>query len=289
MKRAADHLCVSPAAISQQIKGLEDQFGKRLFERDAKGIQLTSSGRSLLDELSDTFNVIEKAWSGAALKQPRQTRLVISTTSTIASSWLIPALGEFNERCPTIEISIQICSGLSDLKHGHVDISIQREMAANPDNHAARLWSSYLIPVCSPDLLAKRSNIESPQDCLTYPLLQSTECNHWKVWMNAFGMGHRKIIQGSSYGDESLLISAACAGQGIALVSNIFAYEALRTKRLVQVMNSTGELKFDYFVYCAKERREEWAIVEFMKWAVQQAGKTAVSHLQEMDGAHRVA
>lgn len=80
MKRAADHPCVSPAAISQQIKGPEDQIGRHLFERDAKGIPLTPSGRSLFDELSNTFEVIEKAWSGAARKQTRQTRLVISTT-----------------------------------------------------------------------------------------------------------------------------------------------------------------------------------------------------------------
>jgi len=289
MKRAADHLCVSPAAVSQQIKGLEDQIGRRLFERDAKGIQLTASGRTLFDELSDTFDVIEKAWSSAALKPPRQTRLVISTTSTIASSWLIPALGDFKERCPNIEISIQICNGLSDLKHGHVDIAIQREMASSPDNHATRLWSSYLIPVCSPKLLAKQRSIETPQDCLTFPLLHDTERNYWKVWMNAFGMGNRKIIQGSSYGDESLLISAACAGQGIALVNNVFACEALKSKRLVQVLNATSELKFDYFVYCAKERREEWAIDAFMKWAVQQAGKSAHGHVQDMDKGTKVA
>jgi len=85
------------------------------------------------------------------------------------------------------------------------------------------------------------------------------------------------------------LISAACAGQGIALVSNVFASEALRSKRLVQVTNSTCELKFDYFVYCAKERREEWAIVEFMKWAVQQASKTAKGHHRELASAHKVA
>lgn len=289
MKRAADHLCVSPAAISQQIKGLEDQIGKRLFERDAKGIQLTASGRGLFEELTDTFDVIEKAWSSAALKQPRKTRLAISTTSTIASSWLIPALGDFKARCPTIDISIQICNGLSDLKHGHVDIAIQREMAASAENHATRLWSSYLIPVCSPELLAKQRTIESPQDCLTYPLLQDTERNYWKVWMNAFGVSNRKMIAGSSYGDESLLISAACAGQGIALVNNVFASEALRSRRLVQVTNATSELKFDYFVYCAKERREEWAIVEFMKWAEQQAGKTAKRSRPDAEGLIKVA
>jgi LysR family glycine cleavage system transcriptional activator len=289
MKRAADHLCVSPAAVSQQIKGLEDQIGGRLFERDAKGIQLTASGRTLFDELSDTFDVIEKAWSGASLKAPRQTRLVISTTSTIASSWLIPALGDFKERCPNIEISIQICNGLSDLKHGHVDIALQREMASSPDNHAARLWSSYLIPVCSPKLLAKQRSIESPQDCLTFPLLHDSERHYWKVWMNAFGMGNHKVIQGSSYGDESMLISAACAGQGIALVSNVFAREALKSKRLVQVLDATSELKFDYFVYCAKERREEWAIDAFMKWAVQQAGKSAQGNGHEADLAFKVA
>ncbi|WP_268798756.1 LysR substrate-binding domain-containing protein [Pseudomonas huanghezhanensis] len=280
MKRAADHLCVSPAAVSQQIKGLEDQIGRRLFERDAKGIQLTANGRTLFEELSDTFDVIEKAWSGASLKPLRQTRLAISTTSTIASAWLIPALGDFKERYPNIEISIQICNGLSDLKHGHVDISIQREMTSSPDNHATRLWSSYLIPVCSPKLLAKQRSIETPQDCLTFPLLQDTERNYWKVWMNAFGMGKRKIIQGSSYGDESLLISAACAGQGIALVNNVFACEALKSKRLVQVLDATSDLKFDYFVYCPKERREEWAIDAFMKWAVQQAGKSAHGHVR---------
>ena len=98
-------------------------------------------------------------------------------------------------------------------------------------------------------------------------------------------MGNRKMIQGSSYGDESLLISAACAGQGIALVNSVFASEALQSKRLVQVTHATSELKFDYFVYCAKERREEWAIVEFMKWAVQQAGKCARGTAVEVDAA----
>lgn len=289
MKRAADHLCVTPAAVSQQIKHLEEQIGKRLFERDAKGIQLTASASDLFKELSDTFDVIEKAWSGASYKQSRQTRLVIGTTSTIASSWLIPALENFKQRCPRIEISIQICNGVADLKHGHVDISIQRELTASSENHATRLWSSYLIPVCSPNLLARQRRIETPQDCLSFPLLQDTERNYWKVWMNAFGMSNRKVIHGSSYGDESLLISAACAGQGIALVNNVFANEALQSKRLVQVTHATDDLKFDYFVYCAKERREEWAIVEFMKWAVQQAGQTAKCPSQLPSDAHQVA
>lgn len=271
MKRAAEHLCVSPGAISQQIKGLEDQTGRRLFERDAKGIQLTEAGRVLYEELFDTFDVIENAWNRAARKTPRRTRLVIGTTSTIASAWLIPRLGEFQARYPNIEITIQICSGLSDLKHGHVDISIQREMVTSPDNHATHLWSSWLVPVCSPSLLGDRAQPHTPQDCLAYPLLQHTERNHWKAWLNAFGMKDSAVIAGSSYGDESLLISAACAGQGIALVNNVFASRELQSRRLVQVMDATDELRLDYYIYCNRERREEWAIGAFMQWALQQA------------------
>jgi LysR family glycine cleavage system transcriptional activator len=270
MKRAAESLCVSPAAISQQVKRLEDRIGYRLFLRGIKGLELTLAGLTLYEKLEGALETIESAWFELSEKPVRHTRLVLNTTTSIANSWLIPRLANFNSKWPEIEISIEITAQRVDLRQGHVDVALIHGFGDYREYSATSLWCSRFIPVCSPRLLQHAQRIYSPEDCLNFPLLQDGDRMNWKLWLKALGINDKRAVRGTSFCDESLLIGASCAGHGIALVSDVLIAQELASTRLVQVINTPNPKQLTCYLVSAKERADEWAITAFRKWAILQ-------------------
>ncbi|UTY58947.1 LysR substrate-binding domain-containing protein [Massilia sp. erpn] len=274
MKRAGESLCISLGAVSQQIKGLESRIGKRLFQRDVHGLQLTSSGLALYEKLAEPMDGIEGCWAAVSGELPGRARLVLSTTSSVASSWLIPRLADFHARWPDIEVSVEVSARLADLRHGHVDVALMYDQGDYAGHSVTPLWYSRLIPVCSPALLVNGPRIEQPQDCLAYPLLQDSDRLNWKLWLGARGCIDKRALRGTSFCDESLLIGAACAGQGIALVSDVLVAREVATGKLVQAIDVAWPAK-GYHLVIARERIDEWAIRAFRDWMVQHATDAA--------------
>ncbi|MDO7896186.1 LysR substrate-binding domain-containing protein [Pseudomonas citrulli] len=265
MKKTADILCVTPGAISQQIKSLEDRMSVKLFERSHREISLTTAGKNLMDQLAVSFNNIEAVWEDFESFRTRSARLSVNTTLSFASAWLIPRLTRFQQRWPDIEINLST-SHCADLRRDGIDVAIRHGQGVHPGHHSEKLWTPNTLPIGHPALLKTGRRIEQPADCLNYPLLQDASRSNWKLWLKAHGIEDTRSRRGCSFTDEQLLIDAAIAGQGLALVSDVYARPAIKAGHVVPVFAPSTHAEMAYYLISPLEQADDWKINIFANW-----------------------
>ncbi|TFF39894.1 LysR substrate-binding domain-containing protein [Pseudomonas sp. RIT623] len=266
LKAAAERMGVSPGAISQQIRLLEQRLGVVLLSRSRYGVQLTEAGASLYPGLSRGFGQIESALLDLE-RLTRTSTLTISTQPSFASSWLVPRLADFNARHPQIDIHVQSTAALADLHRDPVDIALRHGLGDYPGLASIPLLASVLLPVASPGLLAGGPALDEPQDCLRYPLLQEAERADWTLWLQAHGVEpDSRSRRGPSFDEDLLLLRAAASGQGIALVQAQLAAEDLRSGRLVVALERPWPSRFAYYLVTREEHLQRAPVRAFIEW-----------------------
>ncbi|MCP8633687.1 LysR substrate-binding domain-containing protein [Pseudomonas mosselii] len=266
LKAAAERMGVTPGAISQQIRLLEDRLGVTLLTRSRYGVQLTEAGASLYPGLSRGFGQIESALLDLQVLT-RANTLTISTQPSFASSWLVPRLADFNALHPEIDVQVQSTAELVDLHREPVDIALRHGLGDYPGLESIPLLAPVLLPVASPGLLAGGPVLEAPQDCLHYPLLQDADRADWTLWLQAHGVepDHRSR-RGPSFDEDLLLVRAAVSGQGIALVQAQHAEEDLRSGRLVVALDRAWPSRFAYYLVGRGENMRRVQVRAFVEW-----------------------
>lgn len=285
MKAAADLLHVTPGAISQQIKLLEERLGQRLFERRNRSLQLTRAGRSLLQPLLEGFERIDGAWQTVSNPRRRAT-LSISTTAALAGGWLVPRLGRFSALYPEFELHIETTNRLVDPRHDGIDICLRHGLGEYPGLSAIRFLVPRLLPVCAPGFLKQARKrglpeITAPGDCLAYPLLQDSNRVDWPLWLRCHGIEDPRSTEGASYEGDLLLVQAALGGQGIALVRDIFAATELATGRLVCVLDVAWPPAFAYYLVTRPEALRQRKVMLFRDWLLREAATDSPNELPE--------
>ncbi len=267
MHLAADELGVTPGAVSQRIRSVEERHGRRLFDRSRSGICLTKSGETLWQEVEQAFGKIEEAdqryFTSASDPQIR-----ISATPTFAHSLLVPRLGEFSKAHPNIEISIETDARLVDLRSEPIDVAIRHGLGNYVGYKSEWLSSPELIVVASPKLLKDGPVIEDSEDCLQYPLLKDStgQCADWDLWCEARGVDGRDAKYGPAFKGDFLIVKAAVEGQGLALVSDVYVQEELRTNQLVKACNAAWPVNFAYYAVALPVTFERPAVKSFITW-----------------------
>ncbi|WP_414447257.1 LysR substrate-binding domain-containing protein [Burkholderia sp. 22PA0099] len=269
MKQAAEALCVSPGAVSQQIRNLEERLAMPLFVRGARELTPTDAARAFYARIAPQFLEIGGAWDALRGEPGRGARLNVTTTASFAGNWLIPRLAAFQAAYPELDIEIDSGAALVDLRRGHADIAIRHGLGDYPGHAVWPLWAPELWPVCSPALLDSSRPVHEPADCLAYPLLQDADRADWTLWLRAFGTEDARASRGTRYSDDTLLIRAALSGQGIALVRDVYARDDVAAGRLVRVIERPWPTRFAYYAVCDAARRDEWKIVAFREWLQQ--------------------
>ena len=165
MKLAATKLGVTPGAVSQQVKIVEERLGALLFERSSREIQLTEEGLRLMEGLNLPFSHIDEVVRDFRRRKPRSDTLVVTTVPSFASSWLVPRIGSFSEAFPHIEVRVDISVSLVDLRHEPVDVAIRHGSGNYPGMTVTQLFTPKLIVVASPRLLTRFPPINSPAVC----------------------------------------------------------------------------------------------------------------------------
>lgn len=274
IKAAAQSLNVTSGAVSQQIRLLEDRVGMALFTRERSGLRLTEAGAGVHPGLLQAFEQIETALQSLQQISSRQT-LTVSTVATFAASWLVPRLGRFNQRYPHIEVRVEATSALVDMRRDRVDVALRHGLGVYPGLQVTRLMAPVLVPVASPALLSANSNLSEPQDCLDFPLLHDSERADWPLWLNAHGVGKDpRAERGTALEDDFLLIRAAGAGQGLALVPQEYATEEIAAGRLVQVMDKPWPARFAYYVVTRPDAMQRDEVRAFVEWIMEEANST---------------
>jgi LysR family glycine cleavage system transcriptional activator len=274
IKAAAQALNVTSGAVSQQIRLLEDRVGMPLFTRERSGLRLTEAGASVHPALLQAFEQIQETLLLLEQAKSWQT-LTVSTVATFAASWLVPRLGRFNQRYPHIEVRVEATSAIADMRRDRVDVALRHGLGVYPNLHVTHLMAPVLVPVASPALVPANAVLTQPQDCLEYPLLHDADRADWPLWLSAHGVGNDlRAERGSALEDDFLLIRAAEAGQGLALVPVEYAKEEIAAGRLVQVLDKPWPARFAYYVVTRPEAMQRDEVKAFVEWVIEEAQGT---------------
>ncbi|SLN74359.1 transcriptional regulator GcvA [Oceanibacterium hippocampi] len=269
--KAASELNVTPAAISHQIKGLEDFLGVKLFRRLNRVVMLTDAGQAYLPGIREGF---QKLYDATVRLQTVESSgvLTISTLSSIASRWLVPRLRRFQERYPDIDVRLTTSDHLVDFAREDVDIAIRYGTGHYPGLHSVRfLEEEYLYPVCSPALLAGARPLQRPEDLAFHTLLHDDMKVDWAMWLTAAGVQGVDPKRGPAYTDSSMVLQAAVEGHGVALGRSALAADDLEAGRLVKPFEIEIASTFAYYVVSPETTAEQPKIAAFREWILSEA------------------
>ncbi len=257
---AADELSVTPAAISHQVKSLEDRLGARLFRRTSKGLVITDEGLALVPTLSDAFSRL-----GHLLEQfehgHRREVLTVSAVGTFAMGWLLPRLRDFEDRHPFVDLRLLTNNNRVDVAGESLDFAIRFGDGAWHGLQAERLLEAPLSPLCSP---ATAARLQRPDDLKDVPLLRSYRPQDWPAWFDAAGMVPVPL-RGPVFDASALMVQAAVDGHGVALAPPCMFERDIDDGRLVQpfpILADTGA----YWLVMLKSRPVTPAMTAFRTW-----------------------
>nr|WP_314267630.1 LysR substrate-binding domain-containing protein [uncultured Moellerella sp.] len=273
LKSAAQTLHVTSGAISQQIRLLEERLGIELFIRERSGMKLSPAGEQIYPTLLEAFQQIEIVTQQLSVFNARKI-ITINTIASFAASWLVPRLKRFQQQFPNIEIRVEASSTIIDMKRTHVDIAIRHGLGYYPELKVTRLMTPELIPVAAPSFFLTGNPIKAPIDCLNYPLLQDGDRADWSLWLAAHGVAYdQRADKGSEFEDDFLLIRAAEAGLGLALVPSAYAKEEIAANRLIQVLDKAWPSRFAYYIVTKPEAENQSEINTFIQWLLEEGQK----------------
>jgi LysR family glycine cleavage system transcriptional activator len=217
--RAAEELFVSQAAISRQIRELETFLHQPLFLRLHRRVELTDTGRRLLDQLVRSFDDIDRLLS-ELVASPPQSVVRVSVEPSLAALWLVPRLNRFRQLRPDIDVSLEVDPRLIEFRSGQPELALRFSPRSTswPRSEAEQLASTVDSPVLSPALLASGPPLEKPIDLRHYTLLHEENRQGWARWFEAAGVPADAVpARGPMLADASLSRQAALLGHGVTL------------------------------------------------------------------------
>ena len=168
--RAADELGLTPAAVSYQIKEIEDQLGLILFTRTSRSIRLTEAGLALVDASADALETLNRAVTKAKKLSRGAAQLKVTASAEFATRWLLRRVDGFRKLYPDIDLRFDITYDVRDFARDDVDIGVRFGTGKYPGLRAERLFENVIIPVCSPELLRQGPPLNEPRDLLKHTL-----------------------------------------------------------------------------------------------------------------------
>ena len=275
--KAAQELHVTPAALSHQIRGLEEQLGLKLFHRRARSIELTEPGRLIYPGIRTGFEAIREAVE--RLDRGNQDRvLVVSSTPGLTAKWLVPRLYKFLALHPDVETRITASVGYANFTTDDVDVGIRLSSGVHPDLHVEKLSDEWLLPLCSPRLLEGEHPLQSPPDLKHFTLIQVDlpgVVPTWTDWMSMAGLDGIDSTRGLRLNVADHALDAASEGVGVVLAYKMVAARDIALKRLVVPFGPEIPLPGRaYYFVCAKGQEKRAPIKAFRDWVFSEMQET---------------
>lgn len=239
---AAQELAITQAAVSQQIRSLEQQLMVRLFIRKGRAMLLTSQGRTLQDYVSRAFSLLSEGFDRVQV-EPEEGVLNVTTGLSFASIWLVPRLWRFAALYPSINIKVFVSVELEDLRHSGIDVAIRQGDTIDHSVYSELLFTDPVFPVCSPSLLEK-NNIQRPDQIGCCQLVEATGKGRftWKNWFDIAGIRmHSSQMSWLEVSTLEMGINAVMAGQGVCLASSCLVSDLIKNGLLVKPFNISIE------------------------------------------------
>ncbi|SEK91644.1 LysR family transcriptional regulator, glycine cleavage system transcriptional activator [Variovorax sp. YR750] len=276
--RAADEVGLTPAAVSYQIKEIEDQLGVVLFTRTSRSIQLTPAGAVMFEATADALDSLHRA-AGRARKLTRSAaHLRVSLSARFATNWLLPRLPKFRAANPGLELSFDITDELRDFEADDIDIAIRFGIGSYEGARADRLFDTLIVPVCSPRLIETGPPLNEPRDLLRHNLTlcfvdwktDTMTWPDWRMWMAAAGVDSNDIDDSRLVGftDSSFVVQAVLESGAVGLADLDMIAGDLAQGRLVRLFDVGVRMAqpYAYYLVCPQESSEDARVVAFREW-----------------------
>ena len=290
LKRAAQELNVTPAAVSHQVKALEEFVGVPLFHRLNRGLELTPAARDALPKLSEGFDNLAQAV--ARLRpQPDSGPVTVSVAPSFAARWLMPRLHRFFAAHPDIDVRITARTRLLN-KPGQ-DVAVERTTIENwleesdvailyghgdyPGYRVDKLVALTLAPICSPLLLQGKDPLREPQDLRLHPLVHDDTgtlfegIGFWDMWLREAGVEDVDTSRGSHFGQPELALDAAGDALGVVATLPVLAATELAAGKLVLPFALQVPLQSAYYLVCPEQSARRSAVAAFRDWLLGEA------------------
>jgi len=272
---AAEELCVTHGAISQQIKRLEEHTNLSLFHRHNRGVHLTDAGAALLPVLCDCFDRMS-ATIESLTRKSGSGRLKVTTTPLFASRWLIPRLNSWRRQEASLDVDLHPSLQMLDIQRGECDLGIRCGVPPWPGLKSELLLPIHLSPLCSPDLLEGARALKQPSDLKRYDLIHADIESHvrgeeWNMWLSVAGESDLGNSAGFYFHEPALALQAAADGLGVAMGYLEFVKADLGSGKLVQPFDLSVRHTFSYYLVYSKPLSTAGDLRSFVAWIREEA------------------
>ncbi|MGV3548362.1 transcriptional regulator GcvA [Rhizobium sp.] len=278
--RAADELGLTPAAVSYQIKEIEDQLGAKLFVRSSRSIHLTAEGEILFEAAADALDVVNRAAARIRrMSRNTTTQLKVTVDPHFATKWLMRRVDSFRKLQPGIELRFEVSYELKQFDLDDIDVAIRYGSGKYPGLTANRLFENVVVPVCSPRLLQSGRPLHEPRDLMQHTLAhiewsrQGVTWPNWQMWMAAAGIHDFDDSRVVVFGTSSDAVESALAGETVALADFAMIANDLSEGRLVRPfeLSIKAPAEFAYFLVYPNASANDPRIAAFRDWLVGEA------------------
>lgn len=263
--RAAEELFVTQAAVSHQIKSLEEFLGMPLFIRRNRKLLLTDEGQNYWPKIRDMFEGLTLA-TEQLKSQTAGGPLTVSVVPTFATSWLIPRLSKFNKTYPEIEVRLKASDEIVDFLQEDIDIAIYYETGNYPSLYSVTLLNERLTPLCSPSMLEGDKPLNTPTDLRLHNLLHDHSTDDWRRWLKLAGVKGVDLSHGAVFSHSNMVQQAAIFGQGIAMGHLVLSQAEVAAGRLVQPFELMMESDLSYDLVCPNDYANRPKVKAFIDW-----------------------
>jgi LysR family transcriptional regulator, glycine cleavage system transcriptional activator len=262
LAKAAAEQGVTVGAVSQHIRKVEAQLGRKLFDRTARGLRPTAVGAPLIESL--TRGLQEMARAVAVAEARRGTGLTISVAPVLAAKWLVPRLTRFHAAHPDIALRIDATIELADFDVSDVDAGVRVGVGPWPGVRAERLAGLAMFPVCSP---AVAEQIRDLADLERLPIIRDHGSpGRWPAWLAGQGAPGLRLADGPIYSDAALCLDAAIAGQGVTMAWPTLAADALKCGAVRAPFVGSVDAGESYWLVGSAARPLSAAARAFARW-----------------------
>ena len=267
--KAAEELFVTQAAVSHQIKALEEFLSMKLFLRRNRTLLLTEEGQAYFLELKDIFKHLQEA-TERLLAKGSKGAITVAMPPSFASQWLVPRISRFSVEHPDIDVRIKAVDFDEGFLEDDVDVAIYYGKGRWSGVKADKLHTENLTPLCSHMLFNGPKPLNSLSDLKHHVLLHDLSREAWKNWLKSVGVSGVNVNQGPVFSHSMLVLQAAALGQGIALGNTILARPELDAGRLIMPFEEKVASRDAFYLVCDEAQADLGKIAAFRSWILAQ-------------------
>jgi DNA-binding transcriptional LysR family regulator len=273
---AAEELCISQAAVSHQVKLLEQELDAKVLKRTTRRVELTEQGRDLFDSVTQALNILTDTTTRIR-SAGSSDRLNLTVTPFFSGHWLVPRLPKFSSRFPDVQVKLHHSQeqptrqALSDGEGNQIFV-----MYGDGDWDGFQsdyLFSADLLPMCSPSLIGGRRSLDDARDLLNYPLIHEFDYAWWTNWLQLAGIKRPTVQFGPIVDDPNVLIRAALGLQGIVLGPPLFYEDHIAGGSLVIPLGEQTSIPIDYYLIIPNEMMMNPQVRNLRDWMLGESAR----------------